>query len=113
MPAGSSRFTYDKLDGKQQKMLKALIGEYISKQRKAVEGRELKRIQEGGWEKVTFAWAGGLKEGEGHYYRIQSPDFLLEYANTQNDANHVHAVFRDLKNDFGDDVLKRHYEEKH
>jgi hypothetical protein len=34
----------------------------------------------------------------------------MEYANTQNDANHVHAVFRDLKNDFGDDILKRHYE---
>lgn len=109
-PAGIS---YDKLDGKQQKALKALIGEYISKHRKAVERRELKRIEKGGWEKVTFAWAGGLKQGEGHYYRIQSPDFLIEYANTQNDANHVHAVFRDLKNDFGDDVLKRHYEEKH
>ena len=33
------------LDGKQQKALKALIGEYISKHRKAVERRELKRIE--------------------------------------------------------------------
>lgn len=109
-PVGIS---YDNLEDSQQKLLQTLVKHYLGKQRPAIQERELARIQAGGWQQLTFAWAGGLENGQGHYYRIQSPDFLMEYANTQNDANHVHAVFRDLKNDFGDDVLKRHFEEDH
>jgi hypothetical protein len=101
---------YAQLNADQQKQLKQLMGHYIKKHRSAVHKSVIERIEATGWNSVTFAWAGGLKQGEGHYYRIQTPDFLMEYANTQNDANHVHAVFRDLKNDFGDDILKRHYE---
>ena len=64
-----------------------------------------------GIEKVRFAWAGGLERGQPHYYRIQGPTFLVEYDNTQNNANHVHSVWRDLQNDFGEDVLKNHYDQ--
>ncbi|WP_423925073.1 DUF3500 domain-containing protein [Candidatus Palauibacter sp.] len=60
---------------------------------------------------IHFAWAGSSEPEEGHYYRIHSPVFLIEYDNTQNDANHVHSVWRDLENDFGGDALARHYEE--
>ena len=104
---------YGDLEPEQQKLLQALVNHFLKKQRPAIYKRELARIDAAGWNQITFAWAGGVKKGEGHYYRIQSPDFLMEYANTQNDANHVHAVFRDLKGDFGDDILKRHYEENH
>ncbi len=104
---------FGKLNDEQQELLKSLVNHYVSKHRKAILKREMERIEKAGWDKVTFAWAGGLKKGDGHYYRVQSPDFLMEYANTQNDANHVHAVFRDLKNDFGDDVLAKHYKEDH
>ena len=52
----------------------------------------------------------GTEKGEGHYYRVQGPTFLLEYDCTQNDANHVHAVWRDFANDFGLDLLRQHYE---
>ena len=90
-----------------------MINVYLKKQRPAIHKRETKRLEEAGWDKVTFAWAGGTKKGEGHYYRVQSPHFLLEYANTQNDANHVHAVYRDLNGDFGDDVPKKHFAEEH
>jgi len=34
----------------------------------------------------------------------------MEYDNTQNDANHIHTVWRDLQNDFGEDPLRAHYE---
>ncbi|GIT38720.1 MAG: hypothetical protein Ct9H300mP7_6410 [Verrucomicrobiota bacterium] len=54
---------------------------------------------------IHFAWAGSLESGKGHYYRIQAPDLLIEYDNTQNGANHVHCVVRDLKRDFGEDLL--------
>ena len=36
------------------------------------------------------------------------PTFLLEFANFQNGANHVHASWRDLKKDFGYDPLAEH-----
>lgn len=60
---------------------------------------------------IYFAWAGSPEPEQGHYYRVHSPVFLIEYDNTQNDANHVHSVWRDLENDFGGDALARHYEE--
>ena len=59
---------------------------------------------------IRFAWAGSSEPGEAHYYRVHAPAFLIEYDNTQNDANHVHSVWRDLENDFGGDALARHYE---
>lgn len=62
---------------------------------------------------MHFAWAGGLEEGQGHYYRIQTAQFLIEYDNTQNNANHVHSVWRDFDGDFGADLLREHYEAHH
>lgn len=60
---------------------------------------------------LKFAWAGGAERYEPHYYRIQGERILIEYDNTQRGANHIHTVWRDLKNDFGGDVLARHYAE--
>jgi hypothetical protein len=62
---------------------------------------------------VHFAWAGSAVRGEHHYYRLSGPRFLVEYDNTQNDANHAHSVVRDPGNDFGDDLLRRHVAEHH
>jgi hypothetical protein len=62
---------------------------------------------------VSFAWAGGLEPGQGHYYRIQGSSFVVEYDNTQNGANHVHTVWRDFHGDFGRDLLKEHYAADH
>ena len=50
-----------------------------------------------------------MRRGEAHYYRIQGPSFLVEYDNTQSDANHVHTVWRDFDGDFGRDLLREHY----
>jgi hypothetical protein len=71
---------------------------------------ELARVEEAGHDKIHFAWAGGAAAGDPHYYRIHGPTFLIEYDNTQNDANHIHTVWRDLEDDFGGmDVLADHY----
>ena len=72
---------------------------------------KLKAIQDASEEKLHFAWAGGLEPGQGHYYRIQGPTFLMEYDNTQDKANHIHSVWRDLRNDFGEDLLRKHYDQ--
>lgn len=62
---------------------------------------------------LVFAWMGSTKPGKGHYYRIQGSKFLVEYDNTQNDANHIHSVWRDFDGDFGQDVLAEHYARFH
>jgi hypothetical protein len=68
------------------------------------------KIDEAGIDKIYFAWAGSLEVGQGHYYRIHGPTFLIEYDNTQTNANHIHSVYRDLEGDFAEDLLRLHYE---
>ena len=99
------------LNPAQRETLATLIKEYLGRNRTEVAAADWSRIEKAGWEKVYFAWAGGLEPGQAHYYRVQGPTFLFEYDNTQNNANHIHTVWRDLENDFGDDLLKRHYEQ--
>jgi hypothetical protein len=100
---------YPKLDRDQQALLVSLIDEYIAAQRAELARARRERVDAAGLEKLKFVWMGGLEKGQGHYYRIQGPNFLIEYDNTQNGANHVHAVWRDFKGDWGKDVLAEHY----
>jgi hypothetical protein len=73
----------------------------------------MKKINQAGIDKLSFAWAGSEKPGNGYYYRIQGPMLLIEYDNTQNQANHIHTVVRDLTNDFAEDILREHYLKEH
>jgi hypothetical protein len=101
------------LDADQRELVWRLVKTYVERARGEIAAADLKKITDAGQDKIHFAWAGGLDSGHGHYYRIQGPTFLIEYDNTQNNANHVHSVYRDFTEDFGDDLLKRHYEEEH
>jgi len=88
-----------------------VIEEYLHNASTDVADAEMQRIRDAGLENLHFAWAGSTERGEGHYYRIHGPTVLIEYDNVQGGANHVHSVWRDPQNDFGDDLLRRHYEE--
>lgn len=101
--------SYGALTEAQQGVLLSLINEYAAVQPAAIAKKRLERIRASGLDTIKFAWMGGVQKGQGHYYRIQGPTFLIEYDNTQNNANHVHTVWRDFANDFGQDVLKQHY----
>jgi len=103
----------DQLTAAQKQMLLGLISVYANRLRGEVAEADVQKIQAGGFEKVHFAWAGGTESGQLHYYRIQGPTFLIEYDDTQGNGNHIHTVWRDMSNDFGDDLLKKHYEEHH
>jgi hypothetical protein len=100
---------YSKLNKEQQGNLLALIEEYASAMPRALARERLEKLRKAGLEKVKFAWMGGLEKGQGHYYRIQGTTFLIEYDDTQNNANHVHCVWRDFKGDWGLDLLAEHY----
>jgi hypothetical protein len=100
-----------KMTAAQRALLMKLIHEYLFRDRAEIADAELAKLEKAGLEKIYFGWAGGIERGEPHYYRVQGPTFLLEYDNTQNKANHVHTVWRDFANDFGEDILREHYEQ--
>jgi hypothetical protein len=97
----------------QQTQLVTLLEEYARNLPDEQSTSELKKLQDAGVDKIHFAWAGGLNRGERHYYRVQGPTFLVEYDNTQNDANHIHSVWRAYDGDFGLDLLRLHYQQDH
>jgi hypothetical protein len=105
--------SYGQLNDEQKKQLVALVSDYADRLRSDLAADDVARIAEAGWDNVKFAWAGGLEPGQGHYYRLQGPTFLIEFDNTQNDANHIHSVWRDLTRDWGEDLLGKHYAEAH
>lgn len=96
----------------QRETLMRLIREHVGRIRKELADQDLARIDRAGVDRIFFQWSGDLKPGEPHHYLIQGPTFLIEYDNTQDDANHVHCVYRDFDNDFGDALL-RHYRRHH
>ncbi len=93
----------------QREQLVQLVEAYARNMRPEVADAELRRMREAGVERLHFAWAGPLEPGHAHYYRIHGPTLLIEFDNTQNDANHIHSIWRDPKNDFGADLLRAHY----
>lgn len=105
---GDAGLAAAKMTDAQKKQLRQLIDVYVHRLRPQIAEADLKKIEDAGFDKIVFAWSGGLEKGQGHYYRVQGPTFLLEYCNTQNDANHVHAVWRDFNGDFGRDILREH-----
>ncbi len=100
-----------KMTPSQREILNRLIAEYVHRARPEIAQADLAKMEKAGFDKVHFAWAGQDTPGKGSYYRVQGPTFLLEYDNTQNNANHIHATWRDFDGDFGEDILARHYRE--
>ena len=91
----------------------ALIETYVRNARPDVAQTELDKLTAAGIDTLHFAWAGSQTPGRPHYYRVHGPTFLIEYDNTQNGANHVHSVWHNPSNSFGQDLLRAHYESAH
>jgi hypothetical protein len=98
------------MNDRQQGLLGKLIDEYLGRMPQDVAEERSKKMREAGFDKIYFGWAGGVNKGDPHYYRVQGPTFLVEYDDTQNNANHIHSVWRDFNGDFGDDLLREHYQ---
>jgi hypothetical protein len=100
----ASRLTQNQLA-----LLTNLVTEYISAMPDGLAFARLTELRHAGIEQIRFGWAGNTDRGQPHYYRVQGPTFLIEYDNTQNNANHIHSVWRDFDGDFGRDLLREHY----
>lgn len=105
--------SFAEMNDQQKKLFLQLLNVYVKNYQLGFSKRLMDKIEKAGIENLSFAWAGSLQPGAGHYYRIQGPMLLIEYDNTQNNANHVHTVVRDLTNDFAEDILREHYQKEH
>jgi hypothetical protein len=106
--------SYSAMTSAQKATFMNLIEVYILRYTKLFAEDMLKELKAAGLEHLRFTWAGAQKRGsEAYYYRIQGPTIIIEYDNSQNNANHIHTVVRDLNHDFGGDELLEHYRKSH
>ena len=102
------------MTGAQRTLVEALMDRFLGTLAADLLAQQKQRVMQQGLASFRFAWAGSLTPGEAHYFRVHGPVTLIEHDNTQNGANHVHAVWRDLAADFGRDALADHYrQQKH
>ncbi|PKB70585.1 MAG: hypothetical protein BZY87_09970 [SAR202 cluster bacterium Io17-Chloro-G6] len=109
----ASLMTYEglpasKMNGAQKELLLALVSEYVNQVRTELAAQKLADLKETGLDHLHLAWAGPVTKDEPHYYRIHGGDFVVEFDNRQDGANHIHSVWRDVENDFAADVLRDH-----
>jgi hypothetical protein len=94
----------------QRPLFEDLLARFVHRARPGLVGFEMDRIAAaGGVDELHFAWAGGTTIDLPHYFRIQGPVTLVEFDNAEDDANHVHSVWRDPSNDFAADLLMQHH----
>ena len=102
------------IDESSRNLAQELVASFARSLNPELAARELDRVRAaGGIEQFHFAWGGPLEAGYANYWRLHGPLSLIEYDNTQNDANHIHSVWHDLERDFGRDLLRQHYETGH
>ncbi len=97
-----------KMNDTQKGILRNLVNVYVNQVRTDMAQEKLRRLEEEGFDGLHWAWGGPLDEGKAHYYRIHGGNFVVEFDNRQNGANHIHSVWRDVENDFANDVLREH-----
>jgi len=104
---------FSQMQGEHREQLVRLIRHYVERTNSELSSVLWHKLEQAGLESVTFAWTGGQDPGQGHYYAIKGPTFLIEYDNTQNEANHIHSILRDISGDWGEDLIAAHYAESH
>jgi hypothetical protein len=101
------------LNQRQFDELTELVGAFARRLPDELAGAALHNLERDGMDSLAFAWAGSIEPGRRHYFRVQGPDLLIEHDNTQGNGNHIHSVWRNPADDFGDDVLAEHYRTHH
>lgn len=94
------------MTGTQKETLMSLIAEYVNQLRPEIAEAKMADLRAKGLEDFRVVWAGGTDRSRDHYYRIHGGKFIVEFDNQQNGANHIHSVWRDVDNDFGEDVMR-------
>jgi len=95
------------LNPEQKKIVQEMIRAYSNRFPQDFAEKEAARLVGSDFAKIDFSYAlDKSKPGDPYTYRLQGPDFLIEFLNMQpdasgNPANHIHSAWRASKGDFG------------
>ena len=98
------------LDDTQREIVRRLIDEVVTNYRPEISASYLKLIDP---KSAHFLWLGAVELAKPHYFRLTAGDFVYEFDNAQGNANHIHTVWRDRRNDLGKNALEEHYRDAH
>ena len=105
------------LNKQQRTVLENIIREYVFNMEYEKAMEEYNKILKAGIANVYFGWIGPYEEGKAHYFILNGPTFLIEFDNAggpRRAGNHIHSIWREKGNEYGEDILKKHYQaEKH
>jgi hypothetical protein len=108
-PVGVAR---GEMPAAQQAQLDAFVERFFGVFPEDAAAAQRVRLDAAGRDALHFAFVASDTPPGAFYVRVQGPTLLIEIDNTS-DGDHVHAVWHDLANDFGDDILVRHLREEH
>ncbi|HLK27374.1 MAG TPA: DUF3500 domain-containing protein [Puia sp.] len=99
----------------QQVILQYIIREFVFNLEYEKAVAEYDKIVKAGIDNIYFGWIGFYEESKPHYYVLNGPTFLIEFDNCGGNGkgNHIHAIWREKGNEYGEDVLKKHYLSEH
>ncbi len=112
-PNAPTGLPLSRMNEEQGRVLLRLLRVYTSRMPSGLCDAYWEKMETEGMGDIHFAWCGPMEAGKPHYYRLHGPGFLIEFDNVQNDANHIHTVWRDFRNDWGEDTLAKHYAHFH
>ncbi len=108
--------TAAELNEEQRSVLQYIVREYVFNMEYEKATAEYNKIIKAGIGKIYFGWIGSYDESKPHYFILNGPGFLIEFDNNgfEGRANHIHTIWREKGNEYGEDVLRNHYlSEKH
>ena len=107
-----SGLPFSQMTPPQREILANLVAEYANNFPEPLAQMRMDQFSRS-QDRLYFAWSGGYHRHDLHYYRVQTPMFLIEFDETQDNGNHIHSVWRDYQGDFGLDLLAEHYQASH
>jgi hypothetical protein len=100
------------LNAAQQQMLLDLAHEWVGILNDEAAEAKMAEVK-ANLPETWFAWSGPTTQGSPAYFRIQGPTLLIEYSpqrlrgSNGLDINHIHTIYRDPTNDYGERLVKR------
>lgn len=95
------------MNDNQRSVLEYIIREFVFNLEYDKAVVEYGKIIKAGIGKIYFGWIGEYEEKKPHYYVLNGPTFIIEFDNAS--GNHIHAIWREKGNEYGEDVLQKHY----
>lgn len=101
------------MNAEQKAVLQYIIREFVFNLEYDRAIIEYNKILKAGIDNIYFGWIGAYDEKKAHFYVLNGPTFLIEFDNNggpRNSANHIHAIWREKGNEYGEDMLRKHYQ---